>query len=94
MPNLRKTGEREGVGGVEKCWRGPHGEGGERHHLGRLSPGWPPRGMGGKVAPEVGISELTGHCSPTGRGIEQCDGGGALGQTPDSWLPLVFFFAA
>lgn len=51
-------------------------------------------GWGSKVAPEMGISELTGHCSPTRRGIEQCDGGGALGKTPDSWLPLVFFFAA
>lgn len=51
-------------------------------------------GWGGKVAPELGIGELTGHCFPIGRGIEQCNGGGALGKTPDSWLPLLFFFAA
>ena len=42
----------------------------------------------------MGIGELTGHCFPIGRRIEQCNGGGALGKTPDSWLPLLFFFAA
>lgn len=93
MPNLRKTGEREGVGGVEKYRHGPHGEGGGRRHLGQtwLQAG-PHVGWGGKVAPELGIGEFTGHCFPIGRGIEQCNGGGALGKTPDSWLPLSFLF--
>ena len=54
MPNLRKTGEREGVGGVEKCRHGPHGEGGGRRHLDNLAPGWPPRGIGGQGGPRDG----------------------------------------
>lgn len=92
MPNLRKTEEREEVGGVEKCQHGPHrGKSATLTTWLQAAPTHPP--TGDKAVPEMGSSELTGHCSPTGRWTERW-WRGLWEKTAASWLPPVFFFAA